>query len=115
MSCKDWLRYNDDDETWDQGLAEEILGSLVLVGITYQRPDGAVFKRKQLHGYVRSVDRQWGITLAVDGKDTREEFNFPPILDISERAELVIYEDGPGNIVRDPDFMAYWTVTSPTS
>ncbi|MDK4715929.1 hypothetical protein [Rhizobium sp. CNPSo 4039] len=115
MERTDWLDKNEIDPNWDQAFADEILGSLVLFGITHRQTDGTVIKEEQFHGYVKSVDQRWGITTRLEGNDVQEEINLPPMLEVFERAEPCIYTDHAGNAVRDPDFIAYWTVTSRTS
>jgi len=115
MERTDWLDKNEIDPNWDQSLADEILGTLVLLGITHRQPDGTVTKEEQFHGYVKSVDPRWGITIRLEGDDVREEINLPPMLEVFEPAEPGIYTDHAGNAVQDPDFIAYLTVTSGTS
>jgi len=115
MERTDWLDKDGVDPNWDEAFADEILGTLVLLGITHRQPDGTVTKEEQFHGYVKSVDQRRGITIKLEGDDVREEINLPPMLEVFERAEPGIYTDRTGNAVRDPDFIAYWTVTSGTS
>jgi hypothetical protein len=118
MSREGWVDTDDTEDTdddWDQEFADELLGSLVVIGITYREPDGKVTREQQIHGYIRTVDRHMGITLKPEGDDEEDEFNLPPLLEVFERAEPGIYTDDAGNRVSDPDFVAYFSVTSPTS
>lgn len=112
---KDWLEANEPDADWDLEFAEELLGSLVLLGITYREPDGTVAERRQHHGYVKDVDPRRGITVKLEGDEAENDINLPPMLDAFERAEVGFYTDSAGNGVSDPDFIGYFTVTSPAS
>lgn len=118
MSREGWVGTDDTEDTdddWDQEFADELLGSLVVIGITYREPDGKVTREQQIQGYIRTVDRHMGITLKPESDDEEDEFNLPPLLEVFERAEPGIYTDDAGNRVSDPDFVAYFSVTSPTS
>ncbi|SOC42020.1 hypothetical protein SAMN05892877_109180 [Rhizobium subbaraonis] len=108
----DWLEGNEPDADWDLEFAEELLGSLVLLGLTYREPDGTVAEQRQHHGYVKTVDPRWGITVKLEGDEAENEINLPPILDAFERAEEGVYTDSSGNGVSDPDFIGYFTVRS---
>ena len=118
MSREGWVGTDETenmDDDWDQEFADELLGSLVVVGITYRDPDGTVTKEQQIYGYIRNVDKHSGIVLKPENDDVDEEFHLPPLLEVFEEAEPGIYRDNAGNSVSDPDFVAYFSVTSPTS
>lgn len=44
------------DEDWDQDLADDLIGSTLLVGLTYVDPEGALLGRRQVFGIVETVD-----------------------------------------------------------
>ncbi|MDO1581257.1 hypothetical protein [Rhizobium oryzicola] len=109
----DWLKGNDPDADWDASFAEELRGSLVLLGITYLDSDETVAEVRQHHGYVRAVDPRWGITVQIGDIEAKEEVNLPPMLNVFEKAEEGFYTDNAGNGVINPDFIAYFTVRCP--
>jgi hypothetical protein len=111
----EWESVDGAEEEWDADFADELLGSYVLIGITYRQPDGTVTESIQLHGYIRSIDPFEGISVGCEGSRAGEDFNLPPILDAFERAEEGVYTSDTGDSVRDPDFVAYLTVNAPKS
>ncbi|KQV34597.1 MULTISPECIES: hypothetical protein [unclassified Rhizobium] len=112
---EDQFPENGFDADWDQEFADELLGSLVVIGITYQDAGGGTVDQKHFHGYVRSVDPNEGVTIKLEGDDAEEELTLPPILDAFEPAEEGTYTSPSGQDVIDPDFVAYFTVTMPTN
>lgn len=106
----DWLAGNEPPADWDQKLADELVGSLVLVGITYRAPSGEDIRSEQFAAYVRSVDARWGVTFRLkDGED----FNMPPALGAFTPARPGTYTSQTGETVSDPDYLVVWTVTAP--
>lgn len=100
-------------DDWNEAFADKLLGSYVLVGIAYRDASGEIVERAQVHGYIRSVVRDVGITVRLEGEREGEVFKLPDLLDAFEPAELGVYESEAGEIITDPDFVAYFTVTKP--
>ncbi|MFB2550826.1 hypothetical protein [Ensifer soli] len=109
-----WTPGDDEREAdWDEAFAADLLESLVLVGITYCDADGTEVEVRQFHGRVVAADPRTGIAIALQGTRSGETFTLPPLLDAFEPADPGLYTSGTGESVRDPDFIACWTVTTP--
>lgn len=86
----------------------ELLGSHLLVGLTYLRPDGELAERLQFHGTVESVGED---VVAVRRADNGEVFTLPSMPETYEPAPRGEYRlKGTGEVVVDPDFMCTMTV-----
>src|SRR5262249_30998315 len=98
---------------WDAAKAAELLGSLVLVGITRQKPDGEVIEQLQTYGIVAAVDETKGISIEAHGEQWRgQTFVLPPSPRIFERARPGEYKlRSTGEVVVDPDYTTSWTIT----
>jgi hypothetical protein len=91
-------------------LAEVILGSHVLVGLTYRNADGTVDHQEQLHGFTTRVDAS-GVVIQLWGSE--ETYTLPPDLRNYEPAAPGEYRlRSTGEVVVDPDFISNWTITS---
>ncbi len=89
---------------------EELIGKVMLVGLTYLDKDGECTEQKQVWG---TVDRfeDVGINLTLS---TGEDFWIPPDLNPIKRAKPGKYTlHSTGEIVFDPDFTATWSITYP--
>ena len=85
-----------------------LLGSQVLVGLTYLRPDGEVDSRLQFHGIVESVRQD---VIEVRRADNGDIFTLPPASEAFEPAPLGEYRmTSTGEVVVDPDFICTMTV-----
>jgi hypothetical protein len=62
--------------SWDDARARSLLGRHVLVGLTFERPNGEVIDQVQLHGTVARVEAHHGIGIERGG--TGELFWLPP-------------------------------------
>jgi hypothetical protein len=47
-------------EQWDEAVARDLIGSIVLVGITYLDPEGNPEGQSQCYGLVTAADRENG-------------------------------------------------------
>jgi hypothetical protein len=100
------------DEDWDQDLADDLIGSSLLVGLTYVDPEGALLGRRQIFGIVETVDAETGIVIRTGEGD--EPFTIAPLLDAIEVGEPGLYQlADQDRIVENPDFTALFTVTEP--
>jgi len=100
-----------DGLVWDPKLAVELVGKRVLVGITDLAPDGAVVGQRQLHGPAIRADRRGGIAVRLAGARAGEEMVLPPDTRAFRPAAPGEYRlRQTGEVVRDPDFLATWSV-----
>ncbi|MGV8997138.1 MAG: hypothetical protein ACOH12_09360 [Parvibaculaceae bacterium] len=95
---------------WDETLANKLLGSVVLVGIT--RDNAAGESHEQFYGTVERADRS-GIGLRLQGSRAGEEFILPPHPANFFPAEPGSYRlHQSGEVVENPDFTTTWTIAS---
>ena len=88
---------------------EELVGKTVLIGITRVSHDGELIGQQQYVGTFVSMDLVIHVTLR-----NGEDFTLPPELSGFRRAKPGIYRlRSTGEEVKDPDFMASWTVVAP--
>ena len=88
-----------------------LLGSHLLVGITYLRPDGGLDRRLQFHGTVESVGED---VVGVRRADNGEIFTLPPDPGAYEPAPPREYRlKTTGEVVVDPDFTCTFDVVPP--
>lgn len=91
----------------DDAKAEEMIGKVVLVGVTRYGGDGQVQGLEQYAGTVLRISADEGVVLA-DEDDGHERY-LPPMLDQYQRAEPGEYRmRNGGMIVVDPDYLTAW-------
>lgn len=99
------------DESWDAQLAADLVGSSLLVALTFVDHAGVLQRRQQLFGTVLSVSIGAGISLR---QANGEIVSIAPLLHAIEPGEPGLYQlADSGELVEDPDFVAHITVTSP--
>jgi len=104
------MRTEADRPAWDQSVADRLDGSVVLVGVTYNEPDGP--RLEQFFGTVIAVDEIEGITLRLDGSRSGETFMLPPDLQAIFPAKPGSYRlRQSGEVVNDPDYITTWERT----
>ena len=87
----------------------ELVGKRVLIGISRVSHDQQLIDQQQYVGTFRSMDQVIHITLK-DGED----FTLPPDLTVFQRARPGTYRlRSTGEEVKNPDFLASWTVVAP--
>lgn len=96
----------------EPGLTDEhaaaLVGSHLLVGLTYVAPDGEVVDRLEFDGVVEGVGQ--GV-VSVRRHDTGETFTLPPAADAYVPAPAGEYRlRETGRVVTDPDFLCTMTV-----
>lgn len=105
-------RSSDCDVDWDQDFADDLIGSTLLVGLTYVDNEGVLLGRHQVFGIVETVDARNGIVIRT--RDEGERFTVAPFLDAIEVGEPGLYRlRDHERTVEDPDFTALFTVTAP--
>jgi hypothetical protein len=104
------------DLEFDEGVAAELIGKYVLVGVTVEDRRGAHKRDEQFHGTVLSADRKSGIKVALRGTREGQTKVLPPATNIWQRAEKGVYRlRSTGEKVVDPDFTATWQLIQPDS
>lgn len=85
---------------------EDLLGKLLLVGVTYFTHDNVFIEKKQFYGTVTEAN---DTIIRIKQKDG-SEFTLPPDLRTTGRAAKGEYKlHSTGEIVVDPDYIAVWT------
>ena len=88
----------------------DLLGKVLLVGLTYYTHDHVFVEQKQFFGKVISADER-GVTVE---KPDGTLLNLPPDLRSTKIAPPGEYRlRSTGEVVVDPDFLATWNVTLP--
>ena len=87
---------------------DELLGKVLLVGITYYTHDNEYIEQKQFYGTVVEANETLVRIKQKDGTD----FTLPPDLSSTQRARPGEYKlRSTGEVVVNPDFLATWNVT----
>ena len=86
---------------------EELIGKVLLAGITYYTHDNVYIDQTQVYGTVTQANET---AICIRKKDGTE-FSLPPDLSSTKRAKQGEYTlRSTGEIVVDPDFLATWNV-----
>ena|ERR1044071_4259700 len=94
--------------------ASEMIGKIVLVGLTYRNEQDEITDIRQYFGIVDRINTQEGLVI-VRG-DNQEEMSLPPRLGWYRRARPGIYNLKSSNYsVRDPDYVATLSVYPATT
>lgn len=105
---------DDERPRWDRRIADRLDGAVVLVGMTYNDPDGQ--RVEQFFGTVVAIDEKEGVTLHLDGSRSGETFRLPPDLRAFHPAKLGSYRlRTTGEVVVDPDYTTTWERNAPQS
>lgn len=97
--------------SWDDDLAEALVGRIVLVGMTYLTKDEQLVRQEQFYGVVVSADRRLGIRLELEGQRAGEEHVLPPHTANFQKARPGDYNlRSTGETVADPDYLSSWTI-----
>src|SRR5690242_15544203 len=98
---------------WDQEEADDFVGQLVLIGITYVGSDGQPTKPQvQYYGRIAKADKDRGIEVACEGTNAGKTITMPPVLRAFYPARPGQYRlRSTGETVDDPDLTTTWTVT----
>lgn len=91
---------------------EELIGKVLLVGITYYTKENEVLEQKQFYGTVVEANES---IIRIKQKD-ETEFSLPPDLSSTKRARPGEYKLRSTNeIVVNPDFFATWNLVKPNN
>jgi|GEM_PF-147421 len=103
---------SDNQPRWDVAQAERLHGATVLVGLTFEEPEGP--QLEQFFGTVMSTDPHEGITLRLEGSRSGELYTLPPDLRAFFPAPPGSYRlRQTGEVVEDPDYTTTWERTPP--
>lgn len=87
---------------------DELIGKVILIGVTYVDKHDNLLSRKQWWGVVESASSDIGIRVAL--KNSSDLCVLPPDLGAIRRAAPGEYRlKESGEIVKDPDFLTTWT------
>ena len=86
------------------GDGRRYVGKRLLVGITYETPDGEFIRQEQFHGII--VEAGEG-GLVIERADNGQRVSLPPQLQEAEPGEYRLRATG--EVVVDPDYFARWT------
>jgi hypothetical protein len=96
---------------WDETLAKDVVGKVVLVGLTYLEADGTLIEQQQFFGIVVSADSRKGILLSLRGQRAGEQDNLPPDTRAIEIASTGEYRlRATGEVVTDPDYTVMFSI-----
>jgi hypothetical protein len=100
-------------QEFDEDVASKLIGSVVLVGMTYLHPDGEFDRQEQLFGRVVKANATEGIGLQLEGSRAGEFYWLPPATNVLKAADPGEYTlRSTGETVSDPDFLCQWTMTA---
>lgn len=89
---------------------EELVGKVLLAGLSYYSEDNELLDRVQLWGTVIEANEK---NIAIK-KSNGEIFHLPPDLSSTTRAKKGEYTlHSTGEVVTDPDFLSTWNITRP--
>ena len=99
-----------DKESEKEITFDELIGKVLLVGITYYTHDNEFIEQKQYYGTVTQADES---IIRIKEKDGTEH-TLPPDLSSTKRAREGEYKlRSTGEVVVNPDFFATWNVNKP--
>ena len=96
-----------DEEAEKEITFDELIGKILLVGITYYTHDNEYIEQKQFYGTVTEANETIIRVKQKDGTD----FTLPPDLSSTKRARQGEYKlRSTGEVVVNPDFLATWNL-----
>jgi hypothetical protein len=101
-------------QVWDAALAKNLVGKILLAGITFLDADKTLIEQQQFFGEVVSVDPQAGVLIALHGSRAGEQYTLPPDTRSIREASPGEYRlRVTGEVVEDPDYLVTYTVHKP--
>jgi hypothetical protein len=96
----------------DDSKAEEYLGKVVLVGMTYLDHDEKLLGQKQWIGTISTFSKKDGIKIKL--RDSEEPCCLPPFTQGIKKAQPGIYHlRSTGEEIENPDYLATWICKEP--
>lgn len=103
-------------DVWDDRVAAEVVGKIVLIGLTHPAHGVAPVNYEQLHGRIVSADRKQGFRIELEGLRSGEDFWLPPQTNTFVKAKPGTYRlRSTGEEVENPDYTSNWTINPPSS
>jgi hypothetical protein len=91
---------------------EDLIGKVILIGVTYTDARDNILCRRQWWGTVKKASMSEGICVSLS--DSSETSAFPPDLRAVRHAAPGVYRlKESGEVVTDPDFLATWICVEP--
>jgi hypothetical protein len=103
---------SDHDCCWDECVAQDLQGSIVIVGLTYLDPEGQLEEQFQIYGVVTAADAEQGIAVECHGQIwTGHEHWLPPATTAFRKADPGRYVlCSTGELIVDPHYLSTWTI-----
>jgi hypothetical protein len=98
--------------SWDDALARSLLGRHVLVGLTFERPNGEMIEQVQLHGTVARIDAYHGLGSSA-ASPVSSSGSRPIRLRSRRRPRASTAYARRVRWVVDLDLLSTWTITQP--
>jgi hypothetical protein len=96
-----------DQPTFDEGIAAQLIGKTILVGVTLKSWGGQIVDMRQVLGEIVEADARSGIHIArAEGGD----YWLPPDTRSLQPAEPGEYLLHKGGSVTDPDYVTSWAI-----
>lgn len=96
---------------WDPEFADALLGTVVIVGLTFVDAADEVVDLQQLWGVVEAADATEGVTLRLCGQRDGETYVLPANTSVFEPADPGSYRlRSTGETIEDPDYLTTWTI-----
>ena len=107
-------QHDDGRPQWSEDIALDLMGSMILVGITHLSHDGEFVRQEQMFGRVVAANEREGVCLKLEGARDGDYYWMPPDLRFYERAKPGLYTlRSTGEELHDPDYITTWTLTAP--
>lgn len=92
--------------SYDKDLGAKLVGSSILIGISYIDSEGKLESLQQLHGVVERTSEDEGIVVALGGVFEGEKLGMPADTDSIIPADPGVYQlHSTGEEVEDPDYL----------
>ncbi len=96
---------------FDEIMAKDLIGEVILVGITYLNSDGELESQRQFSGSVLSASLEGGIKLKLGGQNDGSDYNLPPDTSCIWAADSGVYTlSERQETLKDPDYLCTWEV-----
>ncbi len=98
---------------WDEVVASDLSGKLILIGLTFKGPDGEPERLEQFFGRVTKAQKGVAIAFLLEGSRQGESFSLPPDTRSFRRAAPGEYRlRATGEVVSNPDYTVTFSVQS---